>query len=91
MYFLITYLNEDQMKNEGAKVVTLYSYIFDAQGGGANSEVGGRMWPKIELIQVFMVDLVTCKNEEDPLKMNALEWSRHISHCKSLQIFPDPR
>ena len=34
MYVLITYKNEvDQMKNEGAKaVVTLYSYILDAQG-----------------------------------------------------------
>ena len=26
------------------------------------------MWPKIKLIQTFMGDLVTCKNEEDPFK-----------------------
>ena len=26
------------------------------------------MWPKIKLIQTFMGVLVTCKNEEDPLK-----------------------
>ena len=34
MYVLVTYLNEeDQMKNEGARVVsTFYSYILDAQG-----------------------------------------------------------
>ena len=34
MYVLVTYRNEEnQMKNEGARVVTtLYSYILDAQG-----------------------------------------------------------
>ena len=34
-----------------------------------------------------MVVLVTCKNKEDQLKLKALEWSQHISHCKSLEIF----
>ena len=32
MYVLITYKNEDLLKNEGARVVTLYSCILDAQG-----------------------------------------------------------
>ena len=32
MYFLVTYKNEEnQMKNEGTRVVALYSYILDAQ------------------------------------------------------------
>ena len=32
MYVLVTFKNEDdQMKNQGAKVITLYSYILDAQ------------------------------------------------------------
>ena len=26
------------------------------------------VWPKIKLIQAFMVGLVTCNNEEDPFK-----------------------
>ena len=26
------------------------------------------MWPKFQLIQAFMVALVTCENEEDPIK-----------------------
>ena len=66
---LVTYKNEeDQMKNEHARVVqTLYSYILDAQVQ-ANSVVGGQVWPKSKLIQAFMVVLVTCKNEEDPFK-----------------------
>ena len=28
----------------------------------------GRIWPKIELIRDIIVVLVTCKNEEDPIK-----------------------
>ena len=33
MYVLDTYKNEDGlMKNEGARAITLYSYILDAQG-----------------------------------------------------------
>ena len=58
---------ENQMKNEGSRVVTtLYSYILDSQG--QLSVVGGWVWPKIRLIQTFMGVLVTCKNEEDPFK-----------------------
>ena len=48
------------------------------------------MWPKTKLIQDFMLFLVTCKIEEDPLK-RTLEWSQQISHSKSMQIFPDPQ
>ena len=36
-----------------------------------------------------MVGLVTCKNEEDPSKMTALEWSQYFLHYKSMGIFPD--
>ena len=36
-----------------------------------------------------MVALITCKNEEDPYKMAALEWSQYFSHYKSMGIFPD--
>ena len=33
--------------------------------------------------------LVTCKNEEDPIKMKVLECSQDFSHYKSMGIFPD--
>ena len=33
--------------------------------------------------------LDTCKNEEDPIKMKALECSHDFSHYKSMGIFPD--
>ena len=34
----------------------------------ANSAFRGLIWPNFEPIQDFMVFLVTCKNEEDPIK-----------------------
>ena len=33
--------------------------------------------------------LVTCKNEEDLIKIKALECSQDYSHYKSMGIFPD--
>ena len=46
----------------------------------------GQLTPQSQLIQAFMVVLITCKNEEDPslparikkiqAKMKALEWSQ---------------
>ena len=34
----------------------------------ANSAVHGPIWSNFELFQDFMVVLLTCKNEEDPIK-----------------------
>ena len=34
----------------------------------AESVVSSWVWPKIKLIQDFIIVLVTCKNEEDPFK-----------------------
>ena len=46
---------EDPIKNQGARVVTILSIDFsDAHG------------PKFKLIQAFIVCFVICKNEEDP-------------------------
>ena len=30
---------------------------------------------------------VTCNNEEDAIKMKAVEWPQHFSHYKSMVIF----
>ena len=53
----------------------------------ANSVVGRGVGPKFKLIQAFTVVIITCKNEKDPFKMKALEWSQHFSHCKSMGMF----
>ena len=36
----------------------------------ANSTVQDHICPNFEPIQAFIVDLVTCKNKEDPIKNN---------------------
>ena len=41
---------------------------FFRRSRAANSEVSGGILPKFKLIQAFIVVLVTCKNEEDPIK-----------------------
>ena len=50
---------------------------------------GGGLCSKFELIQAFMHVLVTCKNEDDVIKIKGLEWSQHCSHYKSMGIVPD--
>ena len=62
---LLTCMNEeDPIKNEGAKKLIVR---FFRHSWAANSLVSGGNPPKFELIQAFMVVLVTCKNEEDPI------------------------
>ena len=81
MYVLVTYKNEeDQMKNEDARVVTFYSYTLDAQGQLT------RVWPKIKLFKAFAVVVVTCKNEEDPFKD---EGARMVTTDLQLQVYAD--
>ena len=58
----------DPIKNEGARVLTRLYDVFFRRSRTANSEVSSGILPKFELIQAFIVVLVTCKNEEDPIK-----------------------
>ena len=61
-------MNEaDPIKNEGARVLT-HIVRFFRRSRAANSEVSGGIPSKFKLIQAFMVVLVTCKNEKDPIK-----------------------
>ena len=59
---------EDPIKNEDARVLTRLYVVLIRRSRAANSEVSGGILPKLELIQAFIVVLVTCKNEEDPIK-----------------------
>ena len=69
MVVLHTCMNEeDPIKNEDARVLTRLYVVFFRCSRAANSEVRGGILPKFELIQAFIVVLVTCKNEEDPIK-----------------------
>ena len=69
MVVLHTCKNEENLiKNEGARVLTRLYDVFFRRSRATNSEVSGRILPKFELIHAFIVVLVTCKNEEDPIK-----------------------
>ena len=59
---------EDPIINEGARVLTRLNDVFFKHSRATNSEVSGGILAKYELIQAFIVVLVTCKNEEDPIK-----------------------
>ena len=56
---------------------------------GANSKIGDGILTKFKLIQAVIAVLIVGKNEEDPFKMKASEWSQHFSHYKSMGIFPN--
>ena len=63
-----------QLKMEGLECSQDFSHyksmgIFpDAQGQLTPQSLDGPIWPNFELVQDIMVVLVTCKNEEDPIK-----------------------
>ena len=56
-----------RMKKIRSKMKTQECRFF-RRSRAANSEVSGGILPKFKLIQAFIVVLVTCKNEEDPIK-----------------------
>ena len=60
------------MKNIQSKLKALewsqHYTLFFRHSRAANSIVGCKMWPKFNVIQAFMVVLVTCKNDEDQFK-----------------------
>ena len=44
----------------------------------ANSAVGGRVELKFDIIRDFMVVLLTCKNEEDPIKVEGARMLKRL-------------
>ena len=79
MVVLVTCKNEeDPFKNEGTRVVTTFPLLYVYRGlsrrsKAANSTVRSPIYSQFELILAAMVVLVTYKNEEDPIKIVALE------------------
>ena len=59
---------EDLIKNERAIVLTRLYDVFFRHSRATNSEVSGGILSKFELIQAFIIVLVTCKNGEVPIK-----------------------
>ena len=74
MSVLVTCTNEDdQIKNEGAGVFTTFLPLyfcgdFSRHSRAANSAVLFPIWPNFELVRDVIDVLVTCKNQENPIK-----------------------
>ena len=47
-------------------IISLWGFF--RRSRAANSAVHGRIWSNFKVVQDFMVVLVTCKNEEDPIE-----------------------
>ena len=87
MYVLVTYKDEEnQMKNEGTRVVTTLYIIqlYLRRSVAANSVAGGWVWPKIKHIHFLGVSLLPARMRKIHSKMKVLEWSQQISHCMSM-------
>ena len=65
--------------------------VFFRRSRAAKSDVSGGILPKFELIQAFIVVLITCKNEEHPIKNEGAKVLTRFSHYKSMGIFSDPQ
>ena len=59
---------EDPIKNEDARVLTRLYVVFSDAQGQLTPKSAVEFCQKFKLIQAFIVVLVTCKNEEDPIK-----------------------
>ena len=59
---------EDPIKNEDARVLTRLYVVFSDAQGQLTPKSAVEFCRKFKLIQAFIVVLVTCKNEEDPIK-----------------------
>ena len=59
---------EDPIKNEDARVLTRLYVVFSDAQGQLTPKSAVEFCRNFKLIQAFIVVLVTCKNEEDPIK-----------------------
>ena len=64
---------EDSIKKEGPRVeITLFPVLFygdfSRRSRAGNSAGRDQVWPNFKFIRDFMVVLITCKNNEDPIK-----------------------
>ena len=90
MIFLVACKNEeDQIENEGARVVTTLFIIFsDAQGELTPKSVmeSSRNSNSSELLWLV---LLSARMKKIHPKIKVQEWSQLFSHYKSMGIFPD--
>ena len=82
-------IEEDQIKNEGARVVTtLFINLSDAQGQLTPKSVSESCRNSNSFKLLWLV-LLSARMKKIHPKMKVLEWSQHFSHYKYMGIFPD--
>ena len=88
MVVLVTYkIEEDKVKNEGARVVTtLFINFSDAQGQLTLKSVMEYCQNSSKLLWLV---LLPARMKKIHPKMTALEWSQYFSPFKYMGIFPD--
>ena len=59
---------DDPIKKKGARVAAAFFPLQVYGNFSANSAVVDRIWPNFELVEGFIMILVSCKNTEDPIK-----------------------
>ena len=82
-------IEEDSIKNEGARVVTtIVINLSDAQGQLTPKSVMESCRNSNPSKLLWLV-LLSARMKKIHSKMKVLEWSQHFSHYKSMGIFPD--
>ena len=90
MVVLVTCKNkEEQIKNEGARVVTTLFFNFSDAQGQLTSKSVMESCRNSNPSELLWLVLLPARMKKIHPKMKVLEWSQHFSHYKSMGIFPD--
>ena len=90
MVVLVTCKNEeDQIKNEGARVLTTLNINFLDVQGQITLELVGVYWRNLNSSKLSCMSSIPARNRMIDSKMKELECSQDFAHYKSMGIFPD--
>ena len=80
---------EDQIKNEGARVVTTLFIDFSGAQGQLTPRPVMESCPNLNSSELLWLVSLSARMKKIHPKMKVLECSQHFSHHKSMRIFPD--
>ena len=80
---------EDPIKIEGARVATTQNIDFSNTQGQVTPQSMVETRRISNSSEILWLSLLPAKIKKIPLEMKALERSQHLSHCKSMGIFPN--
>ena len=90
MGFLVACKNEeDSIKNEGARVVTILLIDFSDAQGQLTPKAVMESCRNLNPSKLLWLTLLHARVKKIHWKMKVLEWSQRFSHYKSMGIFPN--